>query len=143
MGRTRKLVAAAAAVGVPVLAFASPASAAQAADDATLGVTFRNQNGTGTPCTLTASHEVDTDTGRLAVQFSAGHLACRGTIAIAVDYLDDDGDAAHADTIARQSMDQGLTLHDAGSTLVTVDYTISFDGCAVQCTSHTLQTTTK
>jgi hypothetical protein len=132
-----------AAVAVPLLAIAAPAAAAQASDDATAEGTYRDVNGHQVSCPLSAHHEVDTDTGHLSIRFTSGGAACRGTITIDVHYVNRNGADARAGSTSLQSPEQDLTYFDVGSTKVTVDYAVSLDGCTFQCTTATLETSTK
>jgi hypothetical protein len=136
-------VAGVAAVGAPLLLLASPASAAQASDDDTASALFTNAGGGTNACAITAHHDVDTATGQLSISFvTENNFACNGTIVTDIHYVDRSGRAAHAGSTTRGSTEQRLDLDDAGRTAVTVDYTITFDGCVQQCT-HTLRTSTK
>jgi hypothetical protein len=142
MKHAGRVVVGVAAALVPVLAVASPASAAQAQDDATASVDYVS-TGRGTiECTLTAHHQVDTGADQLITTFSLTGSFCRGTIGTNVHYVDDDGDAARADATAHGAVDQSVVLYGVGDTAATVDYTVTFDDCQDLC-FHTLQTKTK
>ena len=144
MGRSRTWAVGAAAVLVPVLAGASPAAAASASDDAAEGpFTFVANGGEAVLCTMSAVHNVDTETGEISAgMFVGGNGACRGTLFIDVRYVDDHGDASHADASSRQAVLQNIFVYDAGSTNVTVDHWVTFDDCQSACT-RMLQTHTK
>jgi hypothetical protein len=143
MRRARKVVLGVAAVGVPLLAMASPASAAQASDDASGTGGYTDVNGHRVNCSLEAHHDVDTDTGQLAISFTTGGAVCRGRITVAVSYVNRNGGAARAESTAQQTSDVALVLFDVGSTEATVDYAVSFTGCTFQCQTATVQTSTK
>jgi hypothetical protein len=140
--RRSRWAAGAAVVLVPVLAAASPAAAAAADDEVQDTVVLRSTTGGTSGCDLRARHDVDSGSGELAAGFETSAGPCRGTITIEVHYVDGDGDAASVETISREAVRTSVFIHDAGSTHVSVDYSITFDGCTSDCT-HALQTTTK
>jgi hypothetical protein len=139
MGRPRKLAVGAAVGAIPFLVGQAPAWAAAAQDSQSEFAVFTHVSGDRYPCTLDASHEVDTGTGGLDVLFRA--IGCTGTLEVTVRYTDQDGDAmttgttVHGDSVS-------INLHKVGRTAVTVDYDIAIDACTATC-DHTLQTSTK
>lgn len=142
MGRATKWAAGAAGALIPLL-WASPAAAAQVSDEDTVApITFTNGSGGSVTCDgIHAVHTVDPDTGELEVQLDiGGPTACRGTIFIGVQYEDEDG-GTFASATWRETVGGSLSLLDAGSSKVTVDYRVEFDNCS-NCT-YELQTTTK
>jgi hypothetical protein len=144
MRRVTKWAVGAAAVVVPILAGASPAAAATASDDEAVGpFTFIANGGEAVLCSMSVIHTVDSGTGEIAAGVTVGgNAACRGTLFINIQYVDDHGDASHADASSRQSVLQNLFVYDAGSTAVTVDHQVIFDDCERDC-MRSLQTKTK
>jgi hypothetical protein len=138
-------VAGAAAVAVPLLATAGPAAAATAFDSDSVGpFTFTATGGGTVQCAFYGEHSVDTDSGELsAAAVLQGGPLCRGRMSIALSYVDDHRDLSRADTAAVDATGvQNLFVYDAGSTAVTGDFSIEFQGCASNCV-HNLQTKTK
>jgi hypothetical protein len=142
MRRTTRWAVGSAAAALPILASASPVAAASAVDQKSASVSFESQGGPTVLCQLTARHDVDSSSGELAAGFATSGGACRGTITVEVRYVDGHGDVASAEGSSREAVRSAVFLHDAGSTNVTVDYSVTFDGCAGDCT-HELQTRTK
>ena len=143
MGRASRWALGAAAAAVPMLAWASPAGAATASDADNASASFTPTAGGTVVCALVSQHDVDTDSGQLAVGFSVGTGAqCRGTLSITVHYVDDGGQPRRVETSSRHSARHEVFLHDAASTAVTADYSVTFDDCQSNCV-HELQTKTK
>jgi hypothetical protein len=134
-------VAGVAAASVPLLAFASPASAEQASDDASGEVSFTTPNGAERHCTVGLHHEVDTETGRLEVWFDAGPTSCRGNIDIGVTYVNRHGELTQAQSDAERAVRHSITVDDAGSTSVRTSGFTVFDNC-LSCMSPILGTET-
>jgi hypothetical protein len=142
MRRATRWAIGTAAAAMPVLAGASPAGAAMASDSDSASVSFTPTSGGTVNCDISAVHRVDSSSGDLEANFSAGPGLCRGTIQIQVQYVNDHGDPAEASTLSFESVGTILFVHDAGSTAVTADYEIIFENCAANCRTS-LRTKTK
>jgi hypothetical protein len=144
MRLSRKLALGAAAGVVPFLVGQSWAAAATAQDDdSIMGLSFTSTGGSTVLCNIEASHTVDSDSGLLEVAlFTDGNPPCRGALFLDVQYVNRHDEAARIHADSRGSTSQFATIEDAGSTAVTVDYSVSFDDCSANCI-HNLQTKTK